>query len=330
MAEVMTMVATLSDRHVAVLAPAEAARLWRAGHALAVSADVANLPPDDLVNLATALVPALPTGVLRRLHRYRSSGNDGDALLIRGLLPPGIDWGRNPAGSGAPLRGEYSQAAALCLLAIAAQLGEPFTFGTFCSGRLVQHVAPVPGMEYTQTSESSDGTLDWHVEDGFSASRCDYFALLCLRGDRGAKTMFAPARDVVLPASQRRLLADPARFVMWPDSAHALTERSGTPTAVVFGPEHDPQICFDAHYLGPADPADVAAAAALTALGEELDARRIEHTLEPGELLLLDNRRTAHGRSSFQPHNDGHDRWLLRTMVCSSLPRFRSYGKRII
>jgi L-asparagine oxygenase len=326
----MTMAATLSGRHVAALAPGETARLWQAAHDLAGSADVAALSPDDLVNVATALAPALPGEVLRRLHRFRSGGDDGDALLIRGLLPPGVDWGRNPGGSGEPLHGEHPQAAALSLLVIAAQLGEPFTFTTFYSGRLVQHVVPVPGMEHTQTSESSDGTLDWHVEDGWSASRCDYFALLCLRGDRGAKTMFAAARDVVLPASQRKLLADQSRFVMWPDSAHALDERSGTPTAVVCGPEHDPQICFDAHYLGPADPADTEAAAALTALSEELDAKRIEHTLEPGELLLIDNRRTAHARSPFQPGNDGNDRWLLRTMICSSLPRFRSYGARII
>ncbi|HEX4061908.1 MAG TPA: TauD/TfdA family dioxygenase [Streptosporangiaceae bacterium] len=320
----------VADKHVAALAPGETERLWQAAHVLVRSADVENLPPDDLVNIATALAPALPAEVLRRLHRYRSSGDCGDALLIRGLLPPGIDWGRNPGGSGAPLRDEHPQAAALCLLTIAAQLGEPFTFSTFYSGQLVQHVVPVPGMEHTQTSESSDGTLNWHVEDGWSGNRCDYFTLLCLRGDRGANTMFAAARDVALPASQRKVLADRARFVMWPDSAHALAERTGTPTAVLCGPEHDPQICFDAHYLGAADPADTEAAAALAALSEELDANRIEHTLEPGELLLLDNRRTAHARSSFRPGNDGNDRWLLRTMICSSLPRFRRNGTRII
>lgn len=28
--------------------------------------------------------------------------------------------------------------------------------------------------------------------------------------------------------------------------------------------------------------------------------------------------------------NDGGDRWLPRIMICSSLPRFRSYGQLII
>ncbi len=34
--------------------------------------------------------------------------------------------------------------------------------------------------------------------------------------------------------------------------------------------------------------------------------------LAPGDMLLLDNRRTAHARSAFAARFDGRDRWLQR------------------
>jgi hypothetical protein len=40
-----------------------------------------------------------------------------------------------------------------------------------------------------------------------------------------------------------------------------------------------------------------------------------EGTLGEGGLLLVDNRRAAHSRSSFPTHFDGRDRWLRRVMV---------------
>lgn len=324
------MQSTLPLDQISVLDPGDAVRLWESAIGLAETTQVDRLSDDELIDVAAGVAAALPPDILRALHRYRSSPRHGEALLLRGLLPPDIDWGPNPDGSAAPLHGVHAQAAALCLLAVAVQLGEPFTFRTFCGGRLVQHVVPVPGMAHTQTSESSEGSLDWHVEDGFSRDRCDYFALLCLRGDSNARTMFAAARNVTLPAHIRAVLGERSRFQMWPDSAHVLEERTGTPTVVLGGPAHDPALCFDAHYLKPTDPDDTEATRALAALEAELDAKRVEHVLVPGDLLLLDNRRAAHARSPFSPANDGGDRWLLRTMICSSLPRFRSYGQRVI
>jgi len=36
-----------------------------------------------------------------------------------------------------------------------------------------------------------------------------------------------------------------------------------------------------------------------------------------GDLLVLDNRRAAHARTTFRPRYDGSDRWLLRIMTTS-------------
>jgi L-asparagine oxygenase len=40
--------------------------------------------------------------------------------------------------------------------------------------------------------------------------------------------------------------------------------------------------------------------------------QRIEHNLQPGEIILIDNNRAVHGRSPFFPKFDGNDRFLIR------------------
>jgi len=36
--------------------------------------------------------------------------------------------------------------------------------------------------------------------------------------------------------------------------------------------------------------------------------------------MVIDNRRTVHGRLPFNPRYDGYDRWVKRLMVISELP----------
>ena len=43
-----------------------------------------------------------------------------------------------------------------------------------------------------------------------------------------------------------------------------------------------------------------------------IEAAAVGVRLRPGDVLLLDNRRTVHSRSSFEPRFDGNDRWLQR------------------
>jgi hypothetical protein len=41
--------------------------------------------------------------------------------------------------------------------------------------------------------------------------------------------------------------------------------------------------------------------------------------LEAGDLLVVDNNVSVHGRSPYEPRFDGTDRWLQRTFVVSDL-----------
>lgn len=281
----------------------------------------------EMAERAAGLVTTFPPELVRALHRYGNYGSVHNTLLVRGLLNGLAGLPRSP-GTTTPTPaavGLVADAAALTLLAVLSQLGEPFTYASLYEGRLVQHVTPVAGREDAQTSEGSD-TLAWHVEDGHRDDRCDFFGLLCLRGQTGAATLVAPARSLTLPAAVERTLREP-RFAVAPDVAHGADPTPDLPAvAVLTGPARDPEIRFDAVYQRPADPGDVDAATALKVLADAVEQAAVAHVLEAGELLIVDNRRVVHGRTLFRPRHDGTDRWLLRTMVCASTRAHRRRG----
>jgi L-asparagine oxygenase len=60
---------------------------------------------------------------------------------------------------------------------------------------------------------------------------------------------------------------------------------------------------------------------------------RKSHNLKPGEVIIIDNRRAVHGRSSFFPKYDGQDRFLTRCFAIfdyDSTIYARKDGGRII
>lgn len=304
----------------------ESLRLWQFAQQLAGAEQVECLDAEQLAELGTVVATMLPETVLRSAHRYRNRGNRHDVLLLRGVLPADYGLGPTPESATSP-RGGAANLCALCLVAVMNMFGEPFTFSDLYDGRLVQDVVAARGKENAQTSEGSDSFLEWHVEDAFSSDRCDYFGLLCLRGNPAAATILAPVRALVLPDEVRKVLMQP-RYVVHPDIAHSENPEPQTGVAVLAGTQEAPEIRFDPIYMGPADPADDEARSAFERLTEAIKAAAIGYVLKPGDLLVVDNRRVVHARSPFPPRFDGAGRWLLRAMVCSSLPRHRRRNSR--
>ena len=301
-------------------------RLWQSAEGLASGDQIERLDAGQLAELGTVVAAMLPEAVLRCAHRFRNQGNRHDVLLLRGLLPASIGLGPTPGSAASPRHGA-ANLCAVCLMAVMNMFGEPFTFSDLYDGRLVQDVVAAPGKESAQTSEGSDCFLEWHVEDAFSSDRCDYFGLLCLRGDPAAATILAPARALVLPDEVRKVLMQP-RYAVLPDIAHCKNPGPQAGVAVLTGTREAPEIRFDPVYMAPADPADDEARSAFECLTESVNAAAVSHVLQPGDLLVVDNRRVAHARNPFLPRFDGSGRWLLRVMVCSSLPRHRRRGGR--
>jgi len=307
------------------LSPDDCQRLWSVLTEVAAESELIRASAPELVELGATITRALPSSVLRALHRFRNRGTTSDALLLRNLIPADLRLPPTPTTLLLGDRDEATRMAEVCLLGVLSLLGEPFTFASLYGGRIVQDVVPVPGEEQAQTSGSSESSLDWHVEDAFSADRCDYFGLLCLRADPEATTTLAAVRRLKLRPEVVTLLRE-FRYAAVPDIAHGTNTDAPVPMAVLSGPDDDPEICFDETYMRTTDEHDSEASGALSQLATCVREERIGHVLAPGDLLIVDNRRVVHARTSFTPRYDGTDRWLLRAMVCSSLPLHRRRG----
>jgi L-asparagine oxygenase len=76
-----------------------------------------------------------------------------------------------------------------------------------------------------------------------------------------------------------------------------------------------------------------AACRALEVIRELVNETRREVVIEPGSLLVIDNRRCVHARSIFRASFDGRDRWLQRATVVRDLDASvadRVRGTRVI
>ena len=308
--------------------PSEAEELWAAIDRLVDHRDLTALAPDEFVDLALAVTPILPPDLRRRVIEYRRYAPHGDVVLLRGLLPDSVDLPPTATSPSTPPSGP-AQNAALLLASVMVLIGEPFNYASLYSGRLVQNMVPVRSMEFTQTSQSSTGMLDWHCEDSFREDRCDYAGLICLRGDPSGASKYAQVKDVQLAPDLVATLREP-RFHVRPDPAHVLPgEVALRRLAVLSGPRSAPEIAYDTHHLAPVDDADTEAAEALRILGAGLDEVAMSHVMGRGDLLIFDNKRVVHARTPFAARFDGTDRWLMRVMVCGSALTFRRWGKRV-
>ncbi|MEU9336508.1 guanitoxin biosynthesis L-enduracididine beta-hydroxylase GntD [Streptomyces sp. NPDC048290] len=289
----------------------------------------ASTTPYELIRAASTARRLLPERLAAFVESFRREEPAGGFRLTGWqvdddhLGPTPGHW-RRPDGATAPARGHE-----LYLLTMASLLGDIFSWSTLQDGHLVQDLLPVRGEERDKSAGSSASELDLHNEDAFSAVRCDYLGLLCLRNDDRVPTTVAEHRPDQLTPAQLSTLSQP-RYLLMPDEEHIrrAEERGEEPlgprrTALLFGGESAPYLAF-VDYFTATDPGDEEAARALHALASSLDHNRNDATLDPGEILFIDKYHAVHGRRPFQARYDGRDRWLKRISVTRDLRKSRA------
>ncbi|WP_370944078.1 TauD/TfdA family dioxygenase [Amycolatopsis sp. cg5] len=266
---------------------------------------------DDLEWIAAArdFSCHLPGRLREHLRRFRADPGPHGVLHLRNLpVRPDVP---TPSVPGSVERNATLSAAVLTLCMLS--LGEVIAFRNEKSGALVQNVVPVPGQEAHQSNAGSI-MLEMHVENVHHEHRPDFVSLLCLRNDHEdqAGLQVASIRDALplLSPVQRRILGEP-RFESTPPSSFG--GAGGNPVhAVLNGAYDDPDIRVD---FCNTRPTDEAAAAAFLALRNAIEVVRTKIVLSAGDLAVVDNRVTLHGRTAFVPRYDGQDRWLQRAFV---------------
>jgi L-asparagine oxygenase len=299
--DVVPVVLTKSDR--------QAVR--RLSAALTTDPDAAIDTP-EWMDRARELSSRLPLALRESLRRFRRDPGGEGVLLVRGLPVMGSAPAPTPNVAGSVQRRPTEPASALVLACM--QVGDVVSFRQEKGGALVQDVVPVPGREDFQGNAGSV-TLKMHTENAFHPHSPDFIALLCLRNDHdnvaGLRTSCVRQAIGLLPRQIREVLGQ-ARFVTSAPPSFGHTAVSAGPRAVLEGDPEDPNVRVD---FAATDPLDVAAATALDQLRDALDQVRRTFILQPGDLAIVDNRLTLHGRTSFHPRYDGADRWLQRAYI---------------
>ncbi len=285
----------------------------------------------------------LPLGLRRALTEFRLTGRPYGGFVISGLPVAESAIGPTPVSyAQTPDTAEARRLDALLLL-IGSLLGDPFSFATQQRGRLVLDVFPVPGHEHDQLGSSSTTELEWHNEDAFHPHRADWLMLLCLRNPYAAPTTFGPVHELPLDPDDLAVLFQD-RFVIRPDESHTesfndhttgfddtthnagafdqIAKMANDPQRIpiLSGAAHAPFIRIDPAYMDHSLD-DPAAERALRRIINAIDETIHDVALNPGELLVVDNRRAVHGRRPFQARHDGTDRWLKRINITADLRR---------
>ncbi len=270
---------------------------------------------EELIDRAGTLAATFPAPLVAQLRAFKVSPPPAGCILLRGL--PVGELPRTPAEPTEAV--DKTNATELRLLALATVLGEPVGYRPEHGGDIVQNIVPVRASAAHQTSTSSNVDLMFHTEAAFHPYRPKYLLLFCLRGDPMARTTVASIQATLpyLDDDVIDVLFEP-RFRCAVDASylHGRSNTLGQPISVLTGARHDPSMVFDEDLMvGIDEEADEA----LSTLGRALEEHHSSVTLEPGDLLVLDNDMVVHGRSPFAARFDGTDRWLQRAFVVEDL-----------
>jgi L-asparagine oxygenase len=261
----------------------------------------------------------VPGGLREFVARFADDPPRCGFTLIRGIrideLPP------TPQNNTAGLDDDHGTAGNL--LTVAELLGSLIGYADEKDGALLHEVHPVRGEE-SRIENTGSMTFGFHTENVHHPLRPDFLGLLCLRQDhdRLGTARLSSIREAAVDLSDATLsILREARFrSLYPTSftrGRSGERPSSQPHPVIFGDAPELFMRFNVHNTYAADePGE----AALRELAAALDHTCRQVLLEPGDLVIINNHVTAHGRSAFVPRYDGHDRWLRRFYSLRTVP----------
>lgn len=275
----------------------------------------------------------LPENLQTALINFQRFGNENGGLLIKGLP-------EDPSLPATPLKlsnniNKHTFVSEFCCALFSTPLGEIYSYIQEKNGVLFQDLFPTEENKDKLSSESSEILLDFHTEVAFHPYLPDYLILYCLRSDylKEAKTILACGKKIMNHLNNEEIsVAEQTIFETGVDYSFgniAAKAGGGRVIPILSGSRMDPFICFDPDLMKS------------TTEGEKIIKKinSIAHEvsdyviLEPGDLLLIDNRRAIHGRTQFKARFDGLDRWLQRVLIRKQLPftgHDRNYNERIV
>ncbi|PBC83959.1 MULTISPECIES: TauD/TfdA family dioxygenase [unclassified Streptomyces] len=263
----------------------------------------------------------LPRRLRSAAREFRHHAGPDGVLLVRNLpVPEGLP--ATPTRPGSVQRTASPAAAAMA--AVMLQLGEVIAYRSEKSGALVQDVVPVPGRE-RQQSNAGSVRLQLHTENAFHHHRPDYVGLLCVREDPTGDARLCTAsirRALPMLSRDARQVLSEQRFMTEPPPSFGGSGSVPPPVhSILRGAPEDPDVLVD---FASTHPLDDGARRAMEELRTAFGRATHALALSVGDLAVVDNRLTVHGRTSFAPRYDGTDRWLHRVYAVADHRRSRA------
>lgn len=245
----------------------------------------------------------LPLALRRTLDAFARMGNRDGLLLLRGM----------------PVARNTAEA---CLAMTGSRLGDMVGYAQEQNGALFHDVMPEISQEREQSAAGSRTRLALHTERCFHPYLPCHVLLFCLRPDPGrkARTEVASVRRMMplIPARHLPTLYEPVfRTGIDYSFGNLATEKANGPVlSVLYGNRSDPGLRYDLDLM-----VGLTAQARLALASVRRVAERVcvGIRLEAGDLLVIDNRRAVHGRTTFKANYDGRDRWLKRAYLVPNL-----------
>lgn len=303
-----------------------------------------NAQAPALIDHAHLLAHELPRPLRAFLTDFAVKSRTRGACVVRGF-PVTPDLGATPSRPRDAASRQRSFREEVYLLLLAELIGHAFGWVSQFDGQITQDILPVRENENVQMSSSSKVNLELHVEEAFHPLRPDFIGLMCLRNPDRTPTTWVSTEDVALSPEDIACLFE-QKFPVVPDDSyfrgrtqdqndasmaadeHAVWQKIQelrevtVPSSIFFGARDAPYICLDVPFTR-SERLEEPHRGAWTRLLEQLEARCVETVLEPGDVLFLDNYRTAHGRRPYTPRYDGLDRWLMRIQIAVDLRKSR-------
>ncbi|CRM47444.1 iron hydroxylase [Pseudomonas sp. 2822-15] len=215
------------------------------------------------------------------------------------------------------------------ILKATAILGDPIGYIQESNGDIINNFFPHKIHSMSASSDSYDCELELHTENAFHAVSPDYLVLFCLRQapDADAATFISSIdniRDIVTPADLNYFHGENYNFL----SDYCTTEKNcridiNQKQTVLYGDPESPFFRFDPQFMVASSKHAQLKLEGLRKAAWEV-ARPVH--LNAGDLLIIDNRKTAHARSAFSARLDGNDRWIQRTFAVAG---YRYYAQRL-
>lgn len=235
----------------------------------------------------------------------------------------GCDIDEMMASTATPLAHGFSQNDDLneidkILIQTARAWGRPYGYWQEQGGSLVQNIFPIKMTENDQISSSSKKPLEMHTETAFHPWLPHYVILLCLRGDTNAGTTFVDLEELIMHLSKDEinLLHQPI-FKTSIDMSFLNNKQADKSIMMPILYNNGTSIKYDRNLMTSNDPDGMDVLAKLADLVEKL---KVIYYLRSGQMAVIENWRTVHGRTEFVPRYDGTDRWLKRVLVRRSMP----------